>query len=66
MLSVTFLNGESRLYDVKPLFDRLKPFNSLKSIIGLFERVKVDSGGYAIIWNDEIDLSCNELYYNGT
>ena len=34
-------------------------------IPGLFEQVKVDSGGYGISWNDELDLSCNELYYNG-
>jgi hypothetical protein len=28
----------------------------------LFEQVKVDSGGFGISWNDDIDLSCNELY----
>ena len=32
---------------------------------GLFEQVKVDAGGYGISWNDEIDLSCDELYHNG-
>lgn len=32
---------------------------------GLSEQVKVDVGGYGISWNDEIDLSCDELYDNG-
>ena len=32
---------------------------------GLFDRVRVDTGGYGISWNDDIDLSCDELYWNG-
>jgi len=27
--------------------------------------LRVDTGGYGICWNDEIDLSCNELWENG-
>lgn len=27
--------------------------------------VEVDAGGYGIIWNDDIDLSCDELFENG-
>ena len=26
---------------------------------------KVDVGGYGIIWNDDIDISCDELFENG-
>jgi hypothetical protein len=29
------------------------------------EQVRVDTGGFGISWNDEIDLSCDELYDNG-
>jgi len=25
----------------------------------------VDASGFGIFWNDEIDLSCNELWENG-
>jgi len=32
---------------------------------GLFEQAEVAGGGYGVCWNDEIDLSCNELYANG-
>ena len=35
------------------------------SVSGLFEQVKVDAGGYGISRNDDIDLSCEELYQNG-
>lgn len=65
MLLVTFINGEVKEYDVKPLFDKWDTFKDLIYISGLFNQVKVDIGGYGISWNDDIDLSCNELYYNG-
>ena len=40
-------------------------FQNLSKISGLFEQVKVDLGGYGVTWNDEIDLSCNQLWENG-
>ncbi len=64
-LLVTFTNGEIKNYDVKPLFEKWEVFKDLIYINGLFQQVKVDAGGYGISWNDDIDLSCNELYYNG-
>ena len=64
-LLVSFINGETKLYAVAPLFRKWKPFEMLQSTKGLFEQVKVDAGGYGISWNDDIDLSCNELYHNG-
>lgn len=65
-LLVSFMNGETKLYAVAPLFHKWKPFEMLQSTKGLFEQVKVDAGGYGISWNDDIDLSCDELYHNGT
>lgn len=64
-LEVTFENGEIKSYDVKPLFNKWPIFQCLRDELSLFEQVKVDVGGYGISWNDEIDLSCNELYENG-
>ena len=29
-----------------------------------FNKVKVDEGGYGISWNENIDISCNELWFN--
>lgn len=64
-LLVSFVNGEHRLYDVKPLFAKWEAFRALQYTPGLFHQVKVDTGGFGISWNDDIDLSCNELYENG-
>jgi hypothetical protein len=65
-LLVQFENGEKKRYDLKPLFKEIAAFQPLTYVTGLFEQVKVDSGGYGISWNDDIDLACDELYNNGT
>lgn len=64
-LLVEFVNGEQKRYDVKPLIGKLKSFQPLESVVGLFNKAKVDVGGYGVIWNDEIDLSSEELWDNG-
>lgn len=64
VLLVLFAEGVSKTYDVKPLFEKWKIFNNLKND-NLFEEVQVDQGGYGVSWNDDIDLSCDELFYNG-
>ena len=63
-LKIKFENGITKVYDVKPLFDKWEIFKELKNN-DLFKNMKIDTGGYGIIWNDDIDLSCNELYENG-
>lgn len=64
-LGVRFRNGIEKRYNVKPLLTQWKPFEALTQIDGPFEQVKVDQSGYGISWNDEIDLSCNELWEGG-
>ena len=64
-LSVQFAEGVTKLYDLKPLFTKWKAFQVLKEEAGLFFDVKVDHGGYGIVWNDDLDLSCDELFQNG-
>ena len=64
-LSVQFVEGITKIYDVKPLFGRWAAFKALKNAPELFFGVEVDQGGYGIIWNDDLDLSCNELFENG-
>ena len=65
ILEITFQDESIKYYDVKSVIDRWPSFNDLLTIAGLFSQVKVDNGGYGISWNDEIDLSCNELWENG-
>ena len=64
-LSVQFAEGVTKRYDIKPLFAKWPAFQALKNTPGLFADVQVDAGGYGIVWNDALDLSCNELYENG-
>jgi len=64
-LSVQFAEGVTKIYDVKPLFKKWKNFGILKQKSDLFYNVIVDKGGYGIIWNDNLDLSCDELFENG-
>lgn len=64
-LSVQFSEGTTRIYDVKPLFVRIPVFRTLMEDPELFYTVQVDVGGYGIVWNDDIDLSCDEIYDNG-
>ncbi len=65
-LCVQFSEGVIKIYDVKPLFERLSNFTFLKDNIDIFYSVSVDIGGYGIVWNDELDLSCDELWEHGT
>ncbi len=63
-LLVEFSVGVTKIYDVKPLFKWKQVFNDLKEN-ELFYGVEVDVGGCGIIWNDNLDLSCEELWANG-
>ena len=64
-LCVQFAEGITKIYDVKPLFSKWKPFRALKKDPKLFAEVTVGAGGFGVVWNDEIDLSCDELFANG-
>lgn len=64
-LSIQFSEGVTKIYDVKPLFERIGIFKSLENNERFID-VCVDVGGYGIVWNDELDLSCDELWDNGT
>lgn len=64
-LSVQFSEGVTKIYDVKPLFEKLPAFAALKDDPQEFSCVTVDVGGYGIVWNDDLDLSCDELWENG-
>lgn len=64
-LSVQFSEGVTKLYDVKPLFQQIEAFRILLDAPEVFGCVSVDVGGYGVIWDDDLDLSCDELWENG-
>ncbi len=63
-LIVEFSNSDHKQYNISKLLE--KPmFFPLKNP-SFFRNFRVESGGYGIVWNDEIDLSEYELWQNGT
>lgn len=64
-LSIEFFEGITKIYNVEPLFERIPVFNKLKQLPKVFSSVIVDVGGYGIVWDDELDISCHELWENG-
>ncbi len=63
ILIVLFDNGIVKEIDFKQkLQDDL--YSDLENKI-LFEQAKVDSGGYGISWNEDIDISEYELWHMG-
>ena len=64
ILYCKFNNGKNKIYDVKPIIKDYKNFNELEDE-KLFNKVKIDSGGYGISWNENIDLAVEELWENG-
>ena len=62
-LVVEFDNKQKKKYDVTPLLKRTM-FAPLKNP-ALFRAVKVEPGGYAVMWNDSIDISEYELWRHG-
>jgi hypothetical protein len=62
-LIIKFSNQEYRQYDVKPLLKK-EMFLPLENI-GFFKNVQIETGGYAVSWNDDIDISEYELWING-
>lgn len=63
-LLVSFSNGEQRKYDVSPLLER-EIFSVLRNP-AFFRNVRVDAGGYALVWNEDTDISEYEIWTNGT
>lgn len=64
ILKVKFDNNEIKYYDVKKIINKIKEFELLKNEI-IFKNVKIDAGGYAVMWSEELDIDCEELYQNG-
>jgi hypothetical protein len=63
LLMIEFSNHEYRQYDIKPLLKK-EMFAPLKNR-AFFKNVKIEQGGYAVSWNDDIDISEYELWVNG-
>jgi hypothetical protein len=61
-LLVVFTNGVEKIYDCNQLL-HLSAFKVLQNEV-FFKSVRVDSGGFGISWDDEVDLIEYELWVN--
>ena len=64
IIEVDFDNKVRKEYDIKTILNKWIIFKKLEDE-ELFKKVKVDVGGYGVSWNENIDLSCEELWENG-
>ena len=64
IIKIEFENGKIKYYDMKKIIKSNDNFKTLKND-SIFNMAKVDVGGYGVIWNDELDISGEELYVNG-
>lgn len=62
-LVIEFDNKEKRKYDITPLLKK-EMFSSLKNP-ALFRAVRVEQGGYAVVWDSNVDISEYELWMHG-
>ncbi len=63
ILLVEFTNQELRKYDIRQLLD-IPMFFPLRQP-AFFKNFEIASGGYGIVWNEEVDISEHELWENG-
>lgn len=64
ILEAVFSSGAIKRYDMKNLIKNNENFKKLENK-ELFIKAKVDIGGYGIIWNENIDISSEEIWKNG-
>ena len=62
-LIVEFDNQEIKKYDIRQLL-KYPMFSPLRKP-EFFKNFKIAQGGYAIVWNEDIDVSEYELWKNG-
>ncbi len=62
-LLIEFDNQQKKKYDITPLLEN-DMFSPLKNP-AFFKAVRVEQGGYAVVWNENIDISEFELWENG-
>ena len=63
LLLIEFDNAAKKVYDISALLEK-EMFSPLKNA-AFFRNVQVENGGYAVFWNEEIDISEFELWTHG-
>ncbi len=64
ILRAMFFDGTIKEYDVKKMVSPCPQFKELKDV-QLFKSVQVDTGGYGISWNENLDLDSETIWEDG-
>lgn len=64
IISATFFDGIVKDYSVSKLFDVYPQLKELENK-ELFNSAQIDSGGYGISWNDDLDLDAETIWEDG-
>lgn len=65
ILEAVFTGGDIRHYDCKALIDEIPAFLELKKNPEIFDNPLIVSGGYGIVWNEDLDVASEEIWDNG-
>jgi Protein of unknown function (DUF2442) len=63
ILLIEFNQSEVKKYDISILLDN--PMFAKLQNPSFFRNFQIDSGGYGLVWNEDIDISEYELWKNG-
>ncbi|MCD8307482.1 MAG: DUF2442 domain-containing protein [Clostridia bacterium] len=63
-LIACFADGTSRTYDIRDIAESHPDFRTLEDS-SLFYSLRAGLGGYGVIWDNDVDLSSEEIYFNG-
>lgn len=63
-LHAVFTNGVEKIYDIRTMFPVYAPMKALEDV-DLFKQAKISPGGYAVEWNDQLDLDANDIWEDG-
>ncbi len=62
-LLIKFSQSEVKKYDISKLLDN--PMFAKLQNPSFFKNFQIESGGYGLVWNEDIDISEYELWKNG-
>ena len=63
-LYAIFSNGIEKVYNVRDMFPVYAPMKELEDLT-LFRQARLSPGGYAVVWNDDLDLDGEEIWECG-
>lgn len=64
-LEMTFQDGKVIRYDMSKMFNKYPQLEELRRNRELFINGRLDVGGYAVIWNDDLDFDATSIYDDG-